>query len=162
PLVVVAHGTTGMGPTCAPAYVDPLKLGVGHNSVLAMSLALVGYGFAVIAPDYAGFGEGTTPGWTLAPDVARSLLDATRAMRAMTSGLSERVYMVGHSTGGHAVLAAQAVARTYGLAGNLVAVLPMGGAWIDRSVYGARIGPASSLTTEKDGYALLFTVYYFY
>src|SRR5262245_44691183 len=69
PIVVVAHGSTGIGPSCSHGHGGPTQLGIGHDAPIAMYLSLVGYGYPVIAPDYAGFGYGSTPGWTLAGDV---------------------------------------------------------------------------------------------
>jgi hypothetical protein len=61
PVVVVAHGTVGQAPACAPSQ-EPLQ---GKDTYIAeLGYPLVGAGYAVILPDYGGyaaFGETRTP-----------------------------------------------------------------------------------------------------
>jgi pimeloyl-ACP methyl ester carboxylesterase len=101
PTVVWAHGTTGIADACAPSSSFD-QFGDG-----AVVDALLGAGFAVIAPDYEGIG---TPG--IHPYYSRtshgwSVLDAFRAARALPGApLSKSVAFLGHSQGGNVAIAA--------------------------------------------------------
>lgn len=123
-------------------------------------LPLAGHGWLVVAPDYAGFGYGSTTGWMLAEDEAHSLLDATRAMgRLLTPGtLSGKVALAGHSQGGHAVVAAQAIARSYGLEGTLEGVVGFAPLWFSNKAWAGSL--LVTKTDKKNTFA--YTLEYFY
>ncbi|HEX7663565.1 MAG TPA: lipase family protein, partial [Polyangiaceae bacterium] len=108
PVIVIGHPTTGMGPSFAPSK-DP-----GSLEDLALPWAALGY--AVIAPDYAGLGTPGVQGYVDNHDTAFSMIDAARALRKFVSpgAFTSQVLMAGHSQGGGAVLASQALAKTYG------------------------------------------------
>ncbi len=137
PAVVVAHGTIGLADVCAPsrkggAFVDEL------------ALPLVGAGFAVIAPDYAGLGNGrgrTYQGWGIAEDQAHSVLDAARALQQLVApGALGRLALVGHSQGGGAVLAAQAALASYGAGLDVASVVAFAPGWYDARIFGRLLG----------------------
>jgi pimeloyl-ACP methyl ester carboxylesterase len=130
PLIVFGHGGVGDAPAAAFSRSDPTSSDALNRVDATAALALASYGYPLIAPDYPGFVEGGTPGNT-ADDEAHSLLDGTRAFEKLVTkiGLSEQVVLVGHSQGGHAVLAAQAHARSYGMSGRLDSVVPLAPAW---------------------------------
>jgi pimeloyl-ACP methyl ester carboxylesterase len=162
PLVVAAHGTVGAAAPCVPSHVD--LTGTADNEEIGMFLTLAGYGYVVVAPDYAGYASGSTPGWLLAEDEAHSLLDATRAMQKLLSPgqLSDKVVLVGHSQGGHAVLAAQALASQYGLSGSIAGVVPMAPVWFVGKTWGAAISPiAGQNTTDNPGVVGYATLYFY-
>lgn len=117
PVIVSAHGSDGLGQTCAPS-MDP----TGNGS---LNMPFAGTGYAVIAPDYAGLGNGGVQGYEDNLDQAHSTLDAARALRNMLApgALSSKVILAGYSEGGGASLAAQAIASTYGAGGDLAGVV---------------------------------------
>lgn len=106
PIVVWAHGTTGVADQCAPS-----KQGLMGNEVFLKALLAAGY--VVVAPDYEGLGE---PGGKEAhpflnvKSEAYSITDAVVAARSYLTGLGKKTngqwLAVGHSQGGQAVLGA--------------------------------------------------------
>ncbi len=117
PVIAIGHATQGMGGTNVPSQ-DPTT-----NKDLALPWASLGY--AVIVPDYAGLGTEGVQGYVDNHDTAYSILDSARALRKLISPgvFTSQVVMAGHSQGGGGVLAAQALAKTYGCDGELVAVI---------------------------------------
>ncbi|HTU63443.1 MAG TPA: alpha/beta fold hydrolase, partial [Polyangiales bacterium] len=162
PLVVFAHGTSPYGTACAPSKLDPLQCSTtGDNDTeLVTIMALASQGYSVIAPDYAGYVEGSrAPGYLLSEDEAHSVLDATRAMNKLRQKPVDNVVLLGHSQGGHAVLSAQALAKKYGLAGKLVGVVAAAPFYAPARVLGV-IGADPDLGTDPS--VLAFVVEYFY
>jgi acetyl esterase/lipase len=103
PLAVVDHAASGIGPTCGPSHVplvtDP------------MAVPLVGRGYAVVAPDYAGMGvDNGMTSYFVGKAEAAATLDAVRALRRLhaphfeAAQLARDLFLVGHSQGGHAAL----------------------------------------------------------
>ena len=101
--MVLAHGSVGIAPTCAPSLLDLSARGAGQDFPVNI-YKLAGYGYTVIAPDYAGFSYGQPPGYFNAEDEAHAVLDATRAAANLLPSMPDKVVFVGHSQGGHAVL----------------------------------------------------------
>ncbi|AVH48954.1 alpha/beta hydrolase [Acinetobacter sp. SWBY1] len=103
PLVVWAHGTTGVADACAPS-----RQGLNGNEYFIAKLLAAGY--AVVAPDYEGLGEPS--GKELHPflnlkSAAYSITDAVVAASKLLGNTAEtRWSVVGHSQGGHAALGA--------------------------------------------------------
>lgn len=108
-VVLVAHGSEGLADGCAPTR----KEGGGIED---LALLFAARGQVAIATDYAGLGTAGVQGYLDNRDTAYSLLDAARALRAFVGpgATSARTIALGHSQGGGAVLAAQALARSYG------------------------------------------------
>jgi alpha-beta hydrolase superfamily lysophospholipase len=123
PIVGWVHGTTTVGQkTCAPsldaANVDggltadaaPLAIaGSGYSGLIAQ---LVAAGYAVVAPDLEGLGavaKTPYPYYSLSSE-GRSLVAAIQAARRNDPSLSNRWAAVGHSDGGHGVLAIETYA----------------------------------------------------
>ena len=154
PLVVYAHGSTGLAARCAPSRSDPW----------VPILALVGQGYPVIAPDYAGFGYGDAPGWSVSADEAHSLLDATRAFANLVPAASRptKVVLVGHSQGGHGVLSAQSLAKDYGLSGELVGVATLAPFWLTALSWGALTSSIAGIKTADAPYLVEYMLDYFY
>jgi acetyl esterase/lipase len=74
---------------------------------------LLQQGLVVVATDYQGLG---TPGLArslIGLSAGRAVLDAARAARHLDAGAGGRVVLHGHSEGGHAVLWAAELARSY-------------------------------------------------
>ena len=112
PLMAYGHGTTGMADSAAPS-----RFAVATAADL---LPWIARGYVVSATDYAGLG---TPGlhpYLVGEAAAFSMLDSARAaLRFCDSAhgvdapiAANRIFLVGHSQGGHAALfARQAWAR---------------------------------------------------
>ena len=103
PLVVWAHGTTGVADACAPS-----RQGLKGNEYFIAKLLAAGY--AVVAPDYEGLGEPSAkeshPFLNL-KSAAYSITDAVVAASKLLDNTAEtRWSVVGHSQGGHAALGA--------------------------------------------------------
>jgi pimeloyl-ACP methyl ester carboxylesterase len=160
PVIVAGHGTVGVGEGCAPSREGL----VDHSFGAFAFLPLAGAGWTVIAPDYAGFGYGSTSGWVLAEDEAHSMLDATRALRHVVRPqlLTDGVVLIGHSQGGHAVLASHAYAGSYGVAGTLLGVVAQAPVWFAARNFGAMLSSLSGYDTTDDARAISMGMYYFY
>lgn len=105
PVVVDAHGTSGIGRDCAPSLMRDLY----HGNQM---LQFVHRGWAVIAPDYAGMGTTGRVEFLNATAEANDVIDGLRAAEQALPALSGRWVLWGHSQGGGAALAvAQRQAR---------------------------------------------------
>ena len=103
PIVVWAHGTTGVADKCAPS-----QQGLNGSEILLKGLLAEGY--VIVAPDYEGLGaEGNHPFLNLKSE-AFSITDAVVATRDYLSRQGKKAapqwMAVGHSQGGHAALGA--------------------------------------------------------
>ena len=134
PIVVWAHGTTGVADKCAPSKTA-LNLHVED-----MIKKLLAAGYVVVAPDYEGLGEPSSneahPFLNL-QSAAFSITDAVVAARNYLGNQAAKQWMaVGHSQGGHAALGAAQYASRAQLdykgtiavapASNLAAILTVG------------------------------------
>jgi dipeptidyl aminopeptidase/acylaminoacyl peptidase len=109
PVVVWAHGTTGIAPGCAPSVLDdPFACVPAFPDLLSE-------GWAMVAPDYAGLGTAGGHLYLVGEDAGRAVLDAVRAARALPDlpPLAPDTVVWGHSQGGHAALWAGQLAPTY-------------------------------------------------
>jgi hypothetical protein len=123
PLLVYGHPTVGAADVCAPSKEDATS---GANADWRSKVyGLVGHGWPLIMPDMPGLGTSGTPAWQDSEDAGHSLLDATRAVRkiAKASLIGTKNAFLGHSEGGHAVLAAQSYATAYGSDGTVDALV---------------------------------------
>src|SRR5262249_27853003 len=84
---------------------------------------------------------------------------ATRAMAKLT-GQAGSYLLVGHSQGGHAVLAAQALAASYGHAGDLRAVVAFAPVWFPMTTFASIPLAGAPTSAVPDFY--VFALYYFY
>jgi acetyl esterase/lipase len=98
PVVVWAHGTSGVGRPCAPSLMKDLYY--GWQGLLQWPML----GYAVVAPDYAGLGTDVPHQYLLAPAQANDVLNAVPAARKAFPQLGARWVAVGHSQGATAVL----------------------------------------------------------
>lgn len=101
PVILWAHGTTGVGVHCAPTLVsDPL----GAGAMMFPDLPL-NQGWALVAPDYIGLGASAPHPYMVGRPTAHSSLDAVRAARQLESvSLSDDTVVWGHSQGGGSAL----------------------------------------------------------
>jgi len=149
PVVVAAHGTFGLAPGCAPSknaaneQQTPTNGQYVQEDYRHLIYPLVGLGYAVIAPDFAGYANwgganNPPPTYDASADTGKSVLDGARALRKLIpSSVSQQVVLVGHSEGGSAVLSALALADSYGLDGVLSGVAAFSPLWISRRSYAA-------------------------
>jgi pimeloyl-ACP methyl ester carboxylesterase len=114
PLTSWAHGTTGIGPACAPSRDTP----TGPEHVfLGMKQKLmddyVRRGYVVVATDYEGLGGPGLHPFLQGVSEGRGVIDIMRAARAIDPQIGARYVVVGHSQGGHADLFAAAIGPDY-------------------------------------------------
>lgn len=106
PVIAYGHGTTGMADSTAPSRTS---LGVGDL------MGWIAKGYIISASDYAGLGMPGLHPYLVGEVAAYNVLDAARAalrfcdvshaIRAPVA--ANKIMLVGHSQGGHAVLFAQ-------------------------------------------------------
>ena len=154
PLTSWAHGTTGIGPACAPSRDTP----AGPEHVfLGMKQKLmddyVRRGYVVVATDYEGLGGPGLHPFLQGVSAGRGVIDIMRAARAIDPAIGARYVVIGHSQGGHADLFAASLGPAYApelkLLGN-VAMAPA--SHIAATVQGMAAAP-------KPSYALGYAMY---
>lgn len=163
PLVVFGHGSVGVAAACAPAKLD-LTGAVQDQDYPPMLYRLAGAGYTVIAPDYSGFYGNQPPGYFSAEDEAHAILDATRAAAKILPAPPPKVVFVGHSQGGHAVVAAQSYAKTYGMTGELDGVAAIAPLWVSMDLFAAGTTATAGLMTSNAGdvNSILYSMEYAY
>ncbi|EPC7283804.1 alpha/beta fold hydrolase [Acinetobacter baumannii] len=155
PIVVWAHGTTGVADACAPSKA---ALADSTKDLISKLLAA---GYVVVAPDYEGLG---TPGIHPFLNVKSEAFSITDAVVAARNYLSQRNLLtskkwvtVGHSQGGHAALGAAQYASRAQLdykgtvavapASNLGSILLDGEAQVANAPIDIKIGTYAQLDT---------------
>ena len=123
PIVVWAHGTTGVADACAPS-----KMALTDSTKDLIS-KLLAAGYVVVAPDYEGLGTAGLHPFLNVKSEAYSITDAVVATRNYLSSqgkvMSKKWLTVGHSQGGNASLgAAQYASRAQLDYKGTVAVAP--------------------------------------
>jgi len=101
PVIVFAHGASGVARPCAPS----LMRNVGHGPILSMYVSL---GYAVVATDYTGLGTNFRNAFLDGLSNATDVINSVPAARAALPQLSKRWIVVGEAEGG---LTAVAVAE---------------------------------------------------
>ncbi|MCA9708540.1 MAG: hypothetical protein KDK70_22010, partial [Myxococcales bacterium] len=121
-----------------------------------------GDGWIVAQPDFPGLGTAGITTWMHGPDEGHAILDATRAARELfASGvLSDKNALIGHSNGGHAVLAAQAYVDDYGAAGSVETVVALNPFWLSNAAWGALISAVGESLLNPTFMSM--TLQYFY
>ncbi|WP_158607868.1 alpha/beta hydrolase family protein [Nocardia panacis] len=100
PLIVWAHGTTGIGDDCAPSRHPQSDRNTAYfNEILNA-------GYAVLAPDYQGLGTGGNFSYYNTGVEGRSILDAVAAVRTAPVPVADRWVVIGQSEGAHAAMSA--------------------------------------------------------
>lgn len=114
PITTWTHGTTGIGPQCAPSRDTPA--GPEHVALGAKQLLMDDYvkrGYVVVATDYEGLGPPGLHPFLQGESEGRGALDIMRAARQLDPQIGTRYVIVGHSQGGHADLFASAIGPAY-------------------------------------------------
>ena len=108
PVVAWAHGTLGLGSSCAPSRVnDPVSSIAWVSNMLAK-------GWVVTATDYAGFGTPGTQGYLVGNDEAHDVLNSVRAAHSLAQVNAGTAFVIwGHSQGGNSALFSASEAATY-------------------------------------------------
>lgn len=116
PIIVWAHGTTGVADQCAPSNLKSENGEFNLGGALPIAQALVSQGYAVIAPDYEGLGSAGIHPFLNAKSESESIISAVKAVKQQYSTqVSNDWAVVGHSQGGHAAIAAAERADDAGL-----------------------------------------------
>lgn len=142
PTVIAARGSRGQAPQCATSKLD--EAGSVNDDFYRLAYPLVGAGLAVIAPDLAGYAGYGFPGiapsvYAGAADVGRSTLDGGRALKNLFPVLDDKVFIVGHSQGGHSALSSLALSATYGTSGPIAGVAVYAPLWFSQRSWGAAL-----------------------
>ncbi|HFX6473871.1 alpha/beta fold hydrolase [Acinetobacter baumannii] len=161
PIVVWAHGTTGVADVCAPSKA---ALADSTKDLISKLLAA---GYVVVAPDYEGLG---TPGIHPFLNVKSEAFSITDAVVATRNYLSQRNLLtskkwvtVGHSQGGHAALgAAQYASRAQLDYKGTVAIAPASNLGFiliagEQSVANATLDKKITMYAQLDTYTALVT-----
>ncbi|MDS7927449.1 MULTISPECIES: alpha/beta fold hydrolase [Acinetobacter] len=161
PIVVWAHGTTGVADTCAPSKA---ALADSTKDLISKLLAA---GYVVVAPDYEGLGTPSIHPFLNVKSEAFSITDAVVATRNYLSQrnllTSKKWLTVGHSQGGHAALgAAQYASRAQLDYKGTVAVAPASNLGFilvagEQSVANATLDKKISMYAQLDTYTALVT-----
>jgi Secretory lipase len=107
PVVVWGHGSTGLADRCAPSHFGIMgAFGPWLGGLLQQ-------GIVVAATDYQGLGTPGPARHAIGLSAGRAVLDVARAARRLDAGAGGRAVLAGHSEGGHAVLWAAELARSY-------------------------------------------------
>lgn len=113
-----AHGTTGMGDTCAPS-----RSAAPTQTVPGLDLFLQA-GWVVTATDYSGLGTPGLEEYLVGPAAARDVLNSVRAARSMPGiDAGPTVLVFGHSQGGASALWTAQEAASYAPELHLVATV---------------------------------------
>jgi pimeloyl-ACP methyl ester carboxylesterase len=167
PVVIAARATRGQAAKCAVSKLDP-SIEDLNDDALGMVYPLVGYGYAVIFPDlagYANFGAAGNPpsAYAQAADVGRSTLDGGRALKKLFPALDDKVVLVGHSQGGHSALASLALAESYGTAGPVVGAAVFAPLWLSQRSWGAILlsGVGKDYPLAKGGAPVISVLYHY-
>ena len=116
PIVVWAHGTTGVADQCAPSNLKSVTGEFNLGGALPLVSQLVNQGYAVISPDYEGLGSVGIHPFLNAKSESESIISALKAAKQQYNAqLSSNWVIVGHSQGGHAAIAAAERANDAGL-----------------------------------------------
>lgn len=97
PVIVWAHGTSGVARMCAPSLMKDVEY--GSEGLMPMVAA----GFAVVATDYAGLGTPGAHQYDNKIAQANDVVYSVPAARAAVPALGRRWVAIGHSQGGVAV-----------------------------------------------------------
>jgi hypothetical protein len=150
PLVLLARGSRGQAPGCAPSLYTPGPIvsednrdgGYVQHDLDSMVWPLVASGFAVAVTDSAGYAnygaDGNPPaGYADAQDAGKSFLDSGHALHELLpEGTTEDVLMVGLSQGGHTVLSSLEVANDYAAPGTIRGAAVYSPLWFAQRAWG--------------------------
>lgn len=116
-VVAWAHGTLGLGDSCAPSRSDPMS---DMNDWLDGAMQR---GYIVTATDYTGLGTAGNPYYLIGQSEANDVINSVRAVRNMPLAQASNQYVAwGHSQGGHSALFTATEAASYAPELKLVGV----------------------------------------
>jgi hypothetical protein len=99
-VIAWAHGTAGVGPSCAPSRSPNLYI-PGTDTYEHLITQLLSDGFAVVGTDYPGLGfPGQLHPYIQQGPAGRAVVDIVLAARQVAPQLGQRWFAVGHSQGG--------------------------------------------------------------
>lgn len=159
PQVLLARGSRGQAPGCAPSVYTPGPIETKDNrdgrvvqdDLESMVWPLVASGFAVVVTDSAGYAnygaEGNPPaGYADAQDAGKSFIDSGHAFhQLLPEGTTEDVLMVGLSQGGHTVLSSLEVANDYAPSGTIRGAAAYTPLWFAQRAWGVAMSPAAEI-----------------
>jgi pimeloyl-ACP methyl ester carboxylesterase len=161
PLVSSAHGTVGQAEAC-----EISKQPAADADPPAQFIPLAGFGYPVIAPDFAGYSQfgsaGNPPsGYMVANDAPKSIIDGVHALRSMIpSHAAQEVFITGHSQGGHVALSALAMSSDYPVDGKLAGVVAYSPFWISNLIFGA--GLMLPIPIADNDFTVATAVWYYF
>src|ERR1700722_12420845 len=165
PVITSAHGSRGQTGKCAPSHDDPAAADV-EEDFQHQVYPLVGLGFAVIAPDLAGYANFGAPGnpyptYSNRLDVGRSLLDGARALRNLIPhSVTGDVVITGHSQGGSTALNALSLVEEYGAGGIVKGVALYSPLWFSQTGYAAIFYEPASYALDAGSSAAPVSIWY--
>ncbi|MFM9078040.1 MAG: alpha/beta hydrolase family protein [Solirubrobacterales bacterium] len=117
PVITWAHGTVGLADPCAPSKFlnKTADFDYGSGELIGDWLE---NGYAVVATDYEGLGTPDIHPYLIGASEGRGVLDIVPAARQLSSKLSKKTVLAGHSQGGQAILFAASLASTWGKGTN--------------------------------------------
>lgn len=153
PLMLVARGSRGQAPACAPSVTTPGAVTLEdstdgryvQDALESMVWPLVASGFAVAVTDSAGYAnygaDGNPPaGYASALDAGKSFIDSGHALRKLLpEGTTEDVLMAGLSQGGHTVLSSLEVANDYPTPGKIRGAAVYSPLWFAQRAWGVAV-----------------------
>lgn len=105
PVTAWGHGTTGVGPVCAPSRQANLYPNSTQYAETDAIVSLLKEGYAVVGTDYPGLGfPNTVANFPQADLESRAVIDSVVAARQVSPQLGRQWFAVGHSQGAAAVL----------------------------------------------------------
>jgi hypothetical protein len=110
PVISWAHGTSGLGDSCAPSMIGP-AYAERDLPYLGNWLA---QGYAIVASDYAGLGTPGLPTYLDGRTTAHNVVDMVKAGRNHSEALSRSWVAVGQSQGGGAAIYTARYATEFG------------------------------------------------
>ena len=114
PVVSWAHGTSGMGDSCAPSRVGPAM----PKRDWAYLGTWMRQGYAIVASDYAGLGTPGLHAYLHNRSTAHNVVDMVKAGRNLdlpaSEKLSNRWVVIGQSQGGGGAIATSSYATEFG------------------------------------------------
>ncbi len=114
PVISWGHGTTGSADACAPSRITDTVSGAYTSYMFGQFNAWLAAGYAVVMSDYEGLG---TPGphpYLIGQSEGRGVVDIVKAAHTAFPAIGSKWVAAGHSQGGHAVLFAASIAKTWG------------------------------------------------
>lgn len=158
PLIVLAHPTSGLDGDCGPSRDDWESDNM--QDTMRSFLPLVGNGYPVMMPDYIGLNTEGTHGFLVMDEAAHTVLDSVRAaMQVAPEGtLSGEVFLVGHSQGAHAIMAAQAAQADYAPELNILGIAAYAPPWNDLTEVGLLFAATGEPVDATANFAAMYSI----